>query len=124
MRLTSRHPAFAPQDSMLLTQKARPAESGSRLRKSRYCCRTKNVVSSIGLDVGATTSLSMIVKLAALGEPNPAPAPDTLFSARFTTSLLSLPGFAGQGKKGVKSLSSNIRMRTVLLVSPGLKVTF
>src|ERR1044072_4703645 len=33
---------------MLLDQNCRPAASGSRFRKSRYCCRTKKAVASIG----------------------------------------------------------------------------
>ena len=35
MRLTSRHAASAPHDSISFVQWARPEASGSRLRKSR-----------------------------------------------------------------------------------------
>src|SRR5215510_7360278 len=70
MRWTSMQPGlFAPQLSMLLLQKSHPSWSGSRLRKSRYCCLTKNLVKSIGFDP-STESLSLIVTLAFAGEPS------------------------------------------------------
>ena len=47
--------------SMLFFQKARPAASASRFRKSRYCCRTKVVVSSIAFGVGEGESLIVTV---------------------------------------------------------------
>src|SRR2546429_9995913 len=52
MRLTSRHCALLPQEVISLIQKASPSASGSRLRKSRYCQRTKVCASSIGLGTG------------------------------------------------------------------------
>ena len=51
MRFAARHRASAPHDSMLLYQKLRPASSGSRLRKSMYCCRTKYSDVSSGFSV-------------------------------------------------------------------------
>src|SRR5437660_4138651 len=50
MRLPSMHCALLPQEVISLIQKARPSASGSRLRKSRYCQRTKVCASSMGLE--------------------------------------------------------------------------
>src|SRR5256885_1020854 len=50
MRLPSMHCALLPQEVISLIQKARPSASGSLLRKSRYCQRTKVCASSIGLE--------------------------------------------------------------------------
>src|SRR2546430_15365194 len=52
MRLTSLHRALLPQEVISLIQKVSPSASGSRLRKSRYCQRTKVCASSIGLETG------------------------------------------------------------------------
>src|SRR3989442_12864110 len=52
MRLASMHCVLPPQEVISLIQKARPSASGSRLRKSRYCQRTKVCTSSMGLETG------------------------------------------------------------------------
>src|SRR5262249_54695635 len=70
-----------------LTQKEKPAASGSRLRKSRYCCLTKRLGSSIGLanceapnsgcQSGDISSAALLVRL-----------PLVLPSAEMTKTLL------------------------------------
>src|SRR5215813_1227068 len=57
--------------SILFFQNASPAGSASRFRKSRYCCRTKVVVSSFAFGVGEAESL--IVTIAVDGTMNAAP---------------------------------------------------
>src|SRR5437879_11542412 len=52
MRLGSMHCWSMPHKVIWLVQKAKPSESGSRLRKSRYCRCTKKCTSSIGLKSG------------------------------------------------------------------------
>src|SRR5207244_9773750 len=47
MRLPSTHCLSVPHEVISLVQKRRPFGSGSRLRKSRYCWRTKNCESSM-----------------------------------------------------------------------------
>src|SRR5260370_4257622 len=64
--------SFWAQPLMMLTQVA-PAGSGSRPRKSRYCCRTKKLVLSIGLLGPSTAGLSKIVTVAIVGELKLAP---------------------------------------------------
>src|ERR1043166_9794205 len=48
-RLTETRSGSEPQLVIPSVQKARPAASGSRLRKSRYCWRTNFCASSTGL---------------------------------------------------------------------------
>src|SRR5207245_9366023 len=57
---------------MVLTHPAKPGGSGSRPRKSMYCCRTKKLVLSIGFGP-FVTSLSMIVTVAVDCAPSVAP---------------------------------------------------
>src|SRR5436190_12445723 len=45
---------------MLFVQNCRPAASGSRFRKSRYCCVTKIAVLSIGFGKGDPPALIVI----------------------------------------------------------------
>ena len=49
--------------SILVFQKAKPAWSASRFRKSWYCCLTKLLVSSIAFGVGEAESLIVTVAL-------------------------------------------------------------
>src|SRR6266545_7087697 len=67
-----------PHELIESTQKASPSVSGNRLRKSRYCWRTKNSVPSIGFEVGAERSSSMIVTVALELLPSETPVPVTL----------------------------------------------
>ena len=60
---TSRQLVFAPQESMLFVQNESPAESGSREKKSTYCCRTKNSGVSSGF---AVTAAGRAVKTASV----------------------------------------------------------
>src|SRR5215216_3686435 len=66
MRLTSRHAASAPHPSTSLAQCSRPEASGSRPRKSRYCCVTKSVETSSrkGEGVGVATGVGVGVGVA------------------------------------------------------------
>src|SRR6266480_1007763 len=57
---------------MVFTQPAKPGGSGSRPRKSRYCCRTKKSVPSIGLGP-VVVSLSTIIAVAVDWVPRVAP---------------------------------------------------
>src|SRR6266849_2850163 len=57
---------------MVLVQPANPGGSGSRPRKSMYCCRTKKFVLSIGLGP-FVASLSVIVTVAVDCAPRVAP---------------------------------------------------
>src|SRR5437660_1495127 len=52
IRRTSAQLGCGEQLLILSVQNCKPAASGSRLRKSRYCCRTKTGVVSIGLGAG------------------------------------------------------------------------
>src|SRR5215471_14988887 len=54
---------------MLLVQKSRPAWSGSRFRKSKYCCWAKNLDPSIGFGP-SEASLSLIITVAFADEPS------------------------------------------------------
>jgi len=54
VQLHQRHCGSVPHDRIWLVQKVKPCGSGSRFRKSRYCWRTKNCASSMGLDVELT----------------------------------------------------------------------
>src|SRR5204863_1283813 len=110
MRRTATQFASDPHEVIWFTQKLKPAVSGSRLRKSRYCWRTKKLGLSTGLVDGAPVSLSSIFNSAKLGLPRPVPVPVGFERARSTDSSFS------------SNLSSTIRMRKVFEVSPGLKV--
>ncbi len=57
---------------MVAVQPAKPGGSGSRPRKSMYCCRTKKFVLSIGFGP-FVASLSMIVTVAFDCAPSVAP---------------------------------------------------
>src|SRR5712692_7355659 len=57
---------------MVLVQPANPNGSGSRPRKSMYCCRTKKFVLSIGFGP-FKLSLSTMVSVAVDGVPKDAP---------------------------------------------------
>src|SRR6266550_2904670 len=57
---------------IVLVQPAKPNGSGSRPRKSMYCCRTKKFVLSIGLGP-FVASLSMMVTVAVDCAPRVAP---------------------------------------------------
>src|SRR5437588_10372042 len=89
MRCASRHEAF-PQLSMLLVQKLTPLASGCRFRKSRYCCVTKNRLSSRALVVGTVVLLSTIVSTERPGLLSPDPT--GLLNNRFTVSFPSGSG--------------------------------
>src|SRR4030095_15792463 len=73
MRATSVHGGLGVQLSMPAVQNARPDASASRFRKSRYCCRTNALVSSLAFGAGAAESL--IVTVALEGIANAAPVP-------------------------------------------------
>src|SRR5712692_1778526 len=57
---------------MVPVQPAKPGGSGSRFRKSRYCCRTKKFVLSIELGP-VVVSLSTIITVVVDGVPSAAP---------------------------------------------------
>src|SRR5882762_9796545 len=62
----------APHELIWLVQKARPAASACRFRKSRYCCFTKKSVVVIGFGLGAAPALIVIcgaVSVARLAAP-------------------------------------------------------
>src|SRR5689334_1279359 len=84
-RVSSVHPGFGVQLSIWAVQKANPSGSASRFRKSRYCCRTKAVVSSLALE-GNGVAASVIVTVAVDGSPKVAPAPFTFDSATVNVS--------------------------------------
>src|SRR6266567_5175369 len=66
------HDGWGVQLLILLVQKSQPLGSGSRFRKSRYCCFTKNRAASIGFGPSAR-SLSVIATVAVAVEPSDAP---------------------------------------------------
>src|SRR5207302_3357930 len=90
IRCDSRHEALLPQLSMLLVQKLTPLASGWRFRKSRYCCVTKNRLSSSALVVGTVVLLSTIVSTERPGLLSPDPT--GLLKTRFTVSFPSGSG--------------------------------
>src|SRR6266705_1654840 len=67
------HCVVSPEQLLIpFTQELKPKSSGSRPRKSMYCCRTKKLVPSIGFGP-STVSLSMMVTVAVDGVPKLAP---------------------------------------------------
>src|SRR5205085_5712182 len=90
-----------------LTQALKPTVSGSRARKSMYCWRTKNGVSSIGFEVGCAVSLSLMVTVTVVGPLKPAP-----------TGLLSVMVKVSSGST---NLSSVMKTVIVFVASPGAK---
>jgi hypothetical protein len=70
MRCALRHgQSLGLHESRLLVQLLKTIESGSRLRKSTYCCQTKNALFSIGFVVVGSEP----VKSSRLGVPEGSP---------------------------------------------------
>src|SRR5215213_6308209 len=81
-RLTSTHAGSTPHSLKLPSQKLCPDASGSRERKSRYCCATKNCVASIWFDApGVVASPKTVILKAGVTETPPV-APGSVTNQR------------------------------------------
>src|ERR671937_738269 len=102
MRCTCAQPSSAPQLLMSDDQNWKPERSGSRLRKSRYCWRTKKPVlkfesqrTGLGL-LMASRGLLLMVSVAVEGEPSVVPT-------GFESVMLRVSGDSLKRSSGTKT---------------------